>query len=87
MEVANYVIRSHVRPWGRRWTWLLVAANSEPVAQSEPYATEAAAQEGIRAVRRIAANALGPDRVETWIERSLATDAANTQGAPRGGPA
>lgn len=57
----RFVIRSHVRPWGRRWTFILVAGNGESLAQSEPYNTEDAAVEGVRATRRAAALAEGPD--------------------------
>lgn len=55
--MARFVIRSHLRPWGRRYTFALVAANGEALLVSEPYNTKGAALEGIATVRRIAAEA------------------------------
>jgi len=33
--MARFILRSHLRPWGRRWTFPLVAGNGEPVLASE----------------------------------------------------
>jgi uncharacterized protein YegP (UPF0339 family) len=43
-------------PAGARWRWRLVAANGEPVASGEAYATEAAVLLGIGAVRAAVAD-------------------------------
>lgn len=58
MEEARYIIRRHLRPWGWRYTWQLVAANSKAVCSSEPYTTKAHAEDGIEAHRRAAATAV-----------------------------
>lgn len=42
---------------------MLIAPNGEPILTSEPYTTREAAVEGIRAIRRYAPNATGPDRL------------------------
>lgn len=57
-RAARFVIRSHWRPFGKRWQFQLVAPNGEPVAVSEPYESEQAARDGIDAVRRYAPDAL-----------------------------
>jgi len=33
--MARFILRSHLRPWGRRWTFTLVAGNGEPVLLPE----------------------------------------------------
>lgn len=55
---GRYVVRSHLRPWGRRWTFSLAAPNGEVVAVSEPYNSHQAALDGIEAVRRYAPGAV-----------------------------
>ena len=50
-------MRTHLRPWGRRWTFTLLAANGEPVVVSEVYTTKGGALEGIAAVRGLASSA------------------------------
>ncbi len=39
------------------WRWMLIAANNEPVAISEPYSSKEAAERGAAAVKRIAPGA------------------------------
>lgn len=48
----RFVVRSHLRPWGRRWTWTLVARNGEPLATSEPYSSLNTCLDGIGVARR-----------------------------------
>ena len=55
--MARFILRSHLRPWGRRWTFTLVAGNGEPVLASEVYSSKSAALTGIVVVRRLAAAA------------------------------
>lgn len=57
MSDARFVIRSHRRPWGRRWTFVLLSVNNEAVLSSEPYNSYQAAADGILAVKRLAAEA------------------------------
>ncbi len=53
----RFVLRSHLRPWGRRWTFVLVAANGDVVVVSEAYTTKGAALTGIAVVRQLATRA------------------------------
>lgn len=55
--MARFVLRSHLRPWGRRWSFVLIADNNEPLLTSEPYNTKGAALDGIAIVRRLAPTA------------------------------
>lgn len=53
-KTAHYEV---FRDKGGEYRWRLVAANGEPVAQSEGYVTDSGAWEGVRAAHRAAVDA------------------------------
>lgn len=57
MNDVRFVLRRHRRPWGTRFTFVLLANNSEPILSSEPYTTREAAKEGIDLVKLLAPGA------------------------------
>lgn len=62
--MAHFKIRSHLRPWGRRYTFLLVAGNGEPLCSSEPYKSRFACESGILKLKELAAEAEIEDQTE-----------------------
>jgi len=55
--MAKFIVRTHFRPWGKRWTFALIANNGEPVLMSETYTTKGSALRSVAAIRRLAPTA------------------------------